>query len=1471
MASSFGSFGKSSFGSGKSGSSFSGGGMKMKNNYAIGERQRYMSMLAQAQQKKLIKPDKGVLHDITEFGKGGLHALNTVGTAAQEYATALATGNNIVFAPGSAEAEKNLPSNRLGLHGIPGLAADIVLDPLNIVPFAGEANIAAKIGKAGLEAGKLAEEGALKAGKSAEEAAKIGADAHKAHIQQAIKAQTGGKVSIKTPKPETSVINSSKEDILKNINSKPQKQLDESNKIINQHTAEEFKPTSAKVDVPDVHIAIDKQGKKIVTPTTKTVVRGYVRPKDVRTDMAPYRNLQEAQNHTEKLANQLVDQHNHVNSIQEMVGTHNHTNLSAALTAQEKQASRELAASEKELEMQRTNVINTDKSIKPIEDALASGNYDDAINALRTHRDFAGQQLEPLKNARSVAAKEWDADTAKYATVTDRIDNHPNTNLIKNLTDEKNVLENRIKMSAPGPQQAADKSRLAQLDEAINKASSDKQYAKLLSRKDNLSKNLVNHQRKWNKADKAVEGTIKNHEAVQQTVLNMNSQNSEKILKQQLKELKKRQKYERKPFSQHQAQVQAKKTFHEHATKQIERLGNGKTNDLLKEARSAGSKEITRLEQELQKAQAGVAAHSLNIDAAQIYDSAKSITRKDLNKAIKTKEKAASAINSGADAKTAENIGNVAEDVSSALKTAETAGDTMRLRQLFPFGKTPFSKNNKLYKSGLTWEVGAPTQKIGEYAAKGEGITHKLAGVTHGALDSKAVKTLAKVFNADAGKLKGLNAGQKAVHRLSEHETEQIRRHLNEFAKTNKVSHDDLQHIDNALFTAQHTPIKLGEKGHEAATYEKRLETVTQRLEQLKKSEELSKKLKTPFSMAERSEMKALKEEYTNLPSMIASAKAFENLSDGGKKYALELQRVLTERLGIEKAVNLPVGTVQNYVPEVMDQGTGYGATKVSPNSDPFFLKQKGKRLTTEAPEGWKATDAVLRRVSASNLAVRQKVWSDELAKQIGLSKEAFDALPDAQKAGMTLIEANKGRSLLQGLSGKYVPNDVAEHINRLEELYADPATWKEVQNTFARATRAWKGVVYTYSLGHFYTDFTGNIAQMMYHNPQAALRMHKHWPLAVKIAKALNDPKAYTESGAKLAKLLPDTIDVAGNKMSRDDFMRMLVTNGIADSGYGAGEVGIRKVTNKANALAAKVQRAGNFNDNLTRIAGFLGSAETQPKGLELNQIIHNAADDVHKSMFDYTHGLSATEKQKLRNLFPFYSYLRFSLPLLAGASIKHTSTVEAYSRFQNMMMEDGNGGTKLPTDILPGYAQGSFLADKVPGIGKISPLSPTNAMFINPKLPDNGLNMIEPGSLSGTAGNFLGALNPALKFAPEIAMGKTFSGMPIDNKADYAIRQFGGGYGSLAGNSGLVPGSDQAGGKMVDNLFGLFTGIRPIHLNPQKLAAAAEYKVKEDERKQIAKLKKDKKVVNYQKPPKNAPGAQYIKGYGSIIKGGN
>lgn len=196
------------------------------------------------------------------------------------------------------------------------------------------------------------------------------------------------------------------------------------------------------------------------------------------------------------------------------------------------------------------------------------------------------------------------------------------------------------------------------------------------------------------------------------------------------------------------------------------------------------------------------------------------------------------------------------------------------------------------------------------------------------------------------------------------------------------------------------------------------------------------------------------------------------------------------------------------------------------------------------------------------------------------------------------------------------------------------------------------------------------------------------------------------------------------------------------------------------------KASRAfGTAMENNARGAHFLGIvSRTMREGADFDRAAIMARDSVDKYLFDYSRGLTNFEKNKVRPLIPFYSWMRFNIPLQIQAIFEDPARYSKIPKF----IESIEAMTRDWQGIeAPDYTQ-ELHAVRLPAIINSKPV------LFNPNLPFQDINRmpLPQVSQSGSVGfpDVLSNLTPFVKLFGEMVPEKgynTFLDAPIERYA--------------------------------------------------------------------------------------------------------
>jgi hypothetical protein len=168
--------------------------------------------------------------------------------------------------------------------------------------------------------------------------------------------------------------------------------------------------------------------------------------------------------------------------------------------------------------------------------------------------------------------------------------------------------------------------------------------------------------------------------------------------------------------------------------------------------------------------------------------------------------------------------------------------------------------------------------------------------------------------------------------------------------------------------------------------------------------------------------------------------------------------------------------------------------------------------------------------------------------------------------------------------------------------------------------------------------------------------------------------------------------------------------------------------------------------------------------EGADFDRAAIMARDSVDKYLFDYSRGLTNFEKNKVRPLIPFYSWMRFNIPLQIQAIFEDPARYSKIPKF----IESIEAMTRDWQGIeAPDYTQ-ELHAVRLPAIINSKPV------LFNPNLPFQDINRmpLPQISQSGSVGfpDVLSNLTPFVKLFGEMVPEKgynTFLDAPIERYA--------------------------------------------------------------------------------------------------------
>lgn len=220
-------------------------------------------------------------------------------------------------------------------------------------------------------------------------------------------------------------------------------------------------------------------------------------------------------------------------------------------------------------------------------------------------------------------------------------------------------------------------------------------------------------------------------------------------------------------------------------------------------------------------------------------------------------------------------------------------------------------------------------------------------------------------------------------------------------------------------------------------------------------------------------------------------------------------------------------------------------------------------------------------------------------------------------------------------------------------------------------------------------------------------------------------------------------TLDGEYTDLTRDVVQALPVASGISGLRQKTSEV-LSKVLG-VGAPHMKANRVmGRAMENNARIAHLLDKFEGSNGNREF------ARDSVNKYLFDYENGLTEFEANTMRSLIPFYSWMRFNIPLQMQAIMEDPARYAKIPKFIQAIESVTNDWRGIET---PDYYE-ELHAVRLPLIQNSKPV------FVNPNLPFQDLNRLNSQDI-------LSSMTPFAKLFGEMVPSRgysTFTDRPIE-----------------------------------------------------------------------------------------------------------
>lgn len=379
-----------------------------------------------------------------------------------------------------------------------------------------------------------------------------------------------------------------------------------------------------------------------------------------------------------------------------------------------------------------------------------------------------------------------------------------------------------------------------------------------------------------------------------------------------------------------------------------------------------------------------------------------------------------------------------------------------------------------------------------------------------------------------------------------------------------------------------------------------------------------------------------------------------------------------------------------------------------------------------------------------------------------------------------------------------YGPPSVVKEVARFQDVVLNDSTIKGVQRGLDKAQKVWKayatvpGVSAAFQMRNAESNFILNwIAG--YKNPALYVR-------AAKLQRVMS--KATDLIGREGVETLDDALDKVGAKAADKAMLKDAVKENVIGSSYARNDIATKEGAGFAGMSGVERAKAGIAHPIHTIVESQPGThlGRTLNQGIEDNaRLAHfigamgelgdvkSAADSVKKFLFNYE-DLTAFEREKLKRVIPFYTFMRKNTELMAKTLAENPGKLRRLEMAQGAL-GDPNEPT-LAGAALPGYAVDDGQVSVGPNmLGSVDdPLSAairTVAPAVHIAAMTPGIELIAPDFLKdpqGFKGAALDVLNlpggpPAefLKVLAEQATGKSlFTGqdLPATDKVGQLLK---------------------------------------------------------------------------------------------------
>lgn len=510
-------------------------------------------------------------------------------------------------------------------------------------------------------------------------------------------------------------------------------------------------------------------------------------------------------------------------------------------------------------------------------------------------------------------------------------------------------------------------------------------------------------------------------------------------------------------------------------------------------------------------------------------------------------------------------------------------------------------------------------------------------------------------------------------------------------------------------------------------------------------------------------------------------------------QYAMKLENPATKHLSVAERSMTMMKDVNRHL---KDMGSSFQFTNKNFQRDAWGMQ----RHFGKDQEGWTASWALVDPEDPLKLLYDIDLAMERATREYAFLDNFVDVFGSLSKDGYHNFKMQR----MDRIADFYVPKEIGLQMTRImDDIHK--GHWRPrtpLTNFYTQGLRAWKSSVTIYMPSHHIRNGIGDMYLMWmagHNNPLAfkyALRiMHSQkgrYQAAIKSGdfqtlSNLTDPEAMKLAATQGKDVI---LNVNGTRVTAEQLYVNAFHRGLLKDANRLEDIfGETKLPSPFGGRIHQVPAsAAEYREHYIRLAHFTSAVQ---KGLkkgrkDLDALFDDAANEVRKWHPDGT-DLTYFEEKYLRQVIPFYSWLRKSTPLLVESLVTRPSKTLAYPRgmaaLQNMMGIDASVSDPFPDDqLFPEWLKES-------GIGPIGDPTSDNPFvawwgnlgrnMINIEGDPYGYTFINPSNpfidqmrttfgFGGTPRDMVKGLfdqaSPALKIPYELGVsGREFTGAPI------------------------------------------------------------------------------------------------------------